>query len=222
MSEKEVKIIKTPSVIPYYLTGVTWVVLSFILPMYLLSSLFVCALVCALVFVVGLKMFPPSEEHIEIIKEKEYASLAVKEATEEGQRMIKELDQADIDIEDEVVSQQIRQIIMSCEDILKAIQTRPERVGTIRKFLNYYLPTTLKLLNHYAELEKQSIQLDNVKNSKVNIENMITSIVEACKKQLDNIFETESMDISAEITVMESMMSSEGLLDKKPFEEEMK
>lgn len=219
MSEKEIKIIKTPSTMPFYITGTAWVILSFILPMYALSSLFINAAVSAIVFIVCLKVFPSKEERIEIIKEKEYASLAVKEAVEEGQRMMDELQQADLEIEDETLSRQIQQIIMSCHDILNAIQKRPDRVGTIRKFLNYYLPTTLKLLNHYAELEKQTVQLENVKDSKMKIEKMITSIVEACKRQLDHIFETESMDISAEITVMESMMSQEGLLNKKPFKE---
>lgn len=210
---KETKVIKTPSVYPYYIAGLTWIIGSFLFPMYKLSSLFLCAGLACLGGFVGTKLFPAKEEVVEVIKEEEYASEAVKLAVEEGIRLLDELKEVNKRIQHEKISSQIDEIEEVASQILVEIKNRPGSVGSIRKFMNYYFPTTIKLLNQYSELEKQSIKVENVQNSMERIEKMMNYITQAFNSQLDNLYEGDAIDISSEITVMEDMMQAEGLID---------
>lgn len=207
--------IKTPSVAPWYIAGAVWVAASFLFPMYKLSSLFLCAALAFVGYWIGTRIFPPKEEVIEILKEEVYASEAVRLTVEEGVRLLDELKEVNRQIKHAKLSDQIEEIEKTATEILNTIKGKPGSVGSIRKFMNYYLPTTLKLLKQYSELEKQSIKVDNVQESMERIEKMMGLITEAFQKQLDNLFEGDAMDISSEITVMENMMASEGLIEKE-------
>ena len=210
---KETKVIKTPSVYPIYCAGVGWVLVSLFAPMYRISGLILCAVAAVLGYGLGTKIFPPKEEIVEIIKEEEYASEAIRQTVEEGVRMLDELKAVNVNICHANVSQQIDEIEAVAAEILNTVKKQPESVGSIRKWMNYYLPTTLKLLKQYAELEKQTTKGSNVQESMEKIEKMMNLVVTAFHKQLDNLFEGEAMDISSEITVMEGMMASEGLIE---------
>ena len=77
--------------------------------------------------------------------------------------------------------------------------------------MNYYLPTTLKLLNAYKRMGAQGVSGENITGTMEKVERMMGSIVAAFEKLLDSLFGTEAMDISADITVLEQMMAQEGL-----------
>ena len=81
--------------------------------------------------------------------------------------------------------------------------------------LNYYLPTTLKILNAYAELENQGVEGENITATKQRIEGMMDMVVEGFERQLDKLFAGDMMDIAADITVMEQMMQGDGLADNE-------
>lgn len=209
---KETKVIKTPSAYPYYIAGLFWVGGSFLFPMYKLSSLFLCGGLACLGWFVGTKLFPAKEEVVEVIKEEEYASEAVKQTVEEGIRLLDELKEVNRKIQHEKLSKQIDEIEEVASQILIEIKNKPGSVGSIRKFINYYFPTTIKLLNQYSELEKQNIKVENVQSSMEKIEKMMNLITKAFNSQLDNLYEGDAIDISSEITVMEDMMQAEGLI----------
>lgn len=212
-SLKETKVIKTPSVYPYYIAGLFWIGGSFLFPMYKLSSLFLCGGLACLGGFIGTKLFPAKEEVIEVIKEESYASEAVRQTVEEGIRLLDELKEVNKKIQHEKLSKQIDEIEKVAAQILIEIKNKPGSVGSIRKFINYYFPTTIKLLNQYSELEKQSIKVENVQTSMERIEKMMDLITQAFDSQLDNLYEGDAIDISSEITVMEDMMQAEGLID---------
>ena len=79
--------------------------------------------------------------------------------------------------------------------------------------MDYYLPTTLKLLNAYDRAAAAGISGENVDATRTKVEGMMRTIVAAFEKQLDSLFGTETMDISADITVLETMLQREGLVD---------
>ena len=81
----------------------------------------------------------------------------------------------------------------------------------MRKFMSYYLPTTLKLLNAYDRMDDQGIAGDNVAGTMEKVRGILSTIVTAFEKQLDNLFGREAMDISSDITVLENMLAREGL-----------
>ena len=91
---------------------------------------------------------------------------------------------------------------------------KPEREQDVRKFMNYYLPTTLKLLKSYDMLEDQSYQGENIVASRKKIESVLDMLIEAYEKQLDRLFRNDALDIATDIDVLETMMAGDGLSDK--------
>ena len=87
----------------------------------------------------------------------------------------------------------------------------PEKRSQIRKFLNYYLPTTLKLLNAYDRMGAAGVEGANIDGTMGRIDAMMDKVVEAFDKQLDALFADEALDISTDITVLEQMLAQEGL-----------
>ena len=77
--------------------------------------------------------------------------------------------------------------------------------------MNYYLPTTLKLLTSYEELDRQAVKGENISSTMFDIEGMMETIATAFEKQLDTLFGTEAMDIQADIEVFETILTQEGL-----------
>ena len=84
----------------------------------------------------------------------------------------------------------------------------------LRKFMNYYLPTTEKLLKAYLDVDQQPISGDNIRNTKQEIEKAMDTVNEAFENLLDSLFEDASMDVISEISVMNTMMAQDGLTDK--------
>ena len=124
---------------------------------------------------------------------------------------LKKMQEADIAIEDETVSEQIRKLEEISKKIFEFVAENPKKAPQIRKFMNYYLPTTLKLLSSYDKLEDTGITGTNISETMLSIERMMNTIVMAFEKQLDHLFADEAMDISTDITVLEGMLAQEGL-----------
>ena len=112
---------------------------------------------------------------------------------------------------DDGVSAKIDRIAELTGDIYSFVEKNPERSGEVRKFMNYYLPTTMKLLTSYSLLEKQSYQGENIVNARHDIEKILDTLVHAFEKQLDQLFATDAVDISSDIHVLETMIAKDGL-----------
>ena len=95
------------------------------------------------------------------------------------------------------------------------MEQHPEDVRQIRQFLNFYLPTTIKLLQQYIVLQNQEMRMGNIDEGMQKIENMLENVIVAFQKQLDSLFESDVVDITADIQVMEQMMAAEGLTGEK-------
>ena len=83
--------------------------------------------------------------------------------------------------------------------------------------MNYYLPTTIKLLNAYDRMDSQGIEGENIDKSLKSITEMLDAAISAYKKQLDSLFANQALDIETDIAVMNAMLNREGLSDKKDF-----
>ena len=95
--------------------------------------------------------------------------------------------------------------------ILDYVAQHPDKRPQIRKFLNYYLPTTLKLLNAYDRMGSAGVSGANINGTMGKIESMMDTIVSAFDRQLDALFGDEALDIATDITVLEQMLAGEGL-----------
>ena len=113
-------------------------------------------------------------------------------------------------IDDPGVSAQIERIEALTASILDTVRQRPERAEDARRFVSYYLPVTLKLLESYRLMEKQSYQGQTIQSSRGQIEAALKKLVFAIEQQQDRLFRAEAMDVDAEISVLETMMRSDG------------
>ena len=129
----------------------------------------------------------------------------------DGQLAMKEMRRLDDNIKDEVISGQIRKLEELSGKIFEQVKLKPEKLPQIRKFMDYYLPTTLKLLNAYDRMGAQGVSGGNISATMERVENIMGTIVTAFEKQLDALFGAEALDISTDITVLENMMAREGL-----------
>lgn len=138
---------------------------------------------------------------------------AIDALLDEEEKAISEMRRLDKAIEDEKVSAQIVHLEDVTTKIVNFIVENPQKKSQVRKFFNYYLPTTLKLLNAYDRMDETGISGMNIDGTKGKVEEMMDTSLAAFDKQLDALYADDALDISAEIKVMEGMLAQEGLKD---------
>ena len=122
-------------------------------------------------------------------------------------------------IPDEEMSERIARLEAVTAKIFAQAESDPDKLPQMRKFLDYYLPTSLKLLEAYAEMDAQGIEGENITESKRRIEQTMGTLVTAFENQLDKLFQSDALDLSADIDVMEKMLQADGLAgDNDPFD----
>ena len=135
----------------------------------------------------------------------------------QGKRAIADIRRLNDEIPDERRSAQIDLIERLTAQIFDCVRKNPKKLSQIRQFLNYYLPTTIKLMEQYVTLQNQSLKTENITEGMQKIEDLLDKVIIAFQRQLDALFEADVVDITADIRVMEQMMASEGLTNKKDF-----
>lgn len=135
----------------------------------------------------------------------------------QGKRAIADIRRLNDEIPDERISAQIDLIERLTAQIFDCVRKKPKKLSQIRQFLNYYLPTTIKLMEQYVTLQNQSLKTENITEGMQKIEDLLDKVIIAFQRQLDALFEADVVDITADIRVMEQMMASEGLTNKKDF-----
>ena len=109
------------------------------------------------------------------------------------------------------MSERIERVERATAGILQIVGEHPELADDARRFMNYYLPTTLRLLESYRLMENQSYQGANIQAARRSIEEVLDKLVAAAEQQQDKLFRAEALDVEAEIRVLETMMTSDGL-----------
>ena len=98
--------------------------------------------------------------------------------------------------------------------ILDYVEKNPKKQQEVNKFINHYLPITIKLINSYKELNNQLVQGENIRNAKSEIEKSIDLINTAFENLLDDLFEDIALDISTDISVLKTLFKQEGLTEE--------
>jgi hypothetical protein len=129
--------------------------------------------------------------------------------------IITELRDLNNTIKDLAISDKIDRIEALTGKIFRIVEDDPSKLPQIRRFMNYYLPTTLKLLHSYALLEKQDIKGENITSAKENISRILDTLATGYEQQLDQLFRSDVIDIAADINVLENMMQQDGLTGEK-------
>ncbi len=134
-----------------------------------------------------------------------------------GQSYLSQLRDLDIAIDDAQISSQIVEIEHVVERIIARVSEDPSCIDCLDRLMDYYLPTTIKLLAAYDELEQEPIQGENITNSRREIENTLSGLITAYEKLLDSTYQDLSMNVSADISVLNAMLAREGLTES-PFD----
>ena len=212
--------VRAPTVAKYYITGIVALIIGCSAKnFYDIPSFLAMAVILLAVYFLSSKIFRgkwilepiPEEPKPEPEPPRATGNAEVDKVVEEGTAYLRRLCKADEAIENEEISAAIVRMQEVSFRIFAYICDHPQKVGQIRKFMNYYLPTTLKLLDSYDRMSRQDVKGENITQSMTEIERIMQTIVLAFEKQLDALFQDEAMDISTDITVLESMLTQEGI-----------
>ena len=140
-------------------------------------------------------------------------SAEVRDMIRAGNEYIDRIEKSNDAIPGEEISNKISRMQMIVEKIFQRVKEHPEYADDLRKFMDYYLPTTVKLLDAYEELDRQPVQGDNIKNGKAEIEKTLDTLNVAFEKLLDSLFEDTAWDVSTDISVLKTMLAQEGLTE---------
>ncbi len=202
------------SAAPLYAAAVVWVLYALLFPLHRLTHFIVVILASALVGGIAKLICKDVVEEVEVPAEPETTGNAeLDKMIDACDKAIAEMKRLDDNIADEKISAQIVRLGTLTEKILGQVKADPAKLPQIRKFMNYYVPTTLKLLNAYDRMGAQGVEGENISGTMSKVEQMMGTIVIAFEKQLDSLFGSEALDISTDITVLDNMMAREGLSD---------
>ena len=200
------------SAIPLYAAAVTWLLYALLFPLYRLPHFLLAAAAAAVVGVVARLFCRDTVE--EVPEEPETTgNEELDKMIADGKKAITEMKRLDDNIADPAISAQIVCLQQLAGKIFAQVEQNPEKLPQIRKFMNYYLPTTLKILNAYDRMGEQGVSGENITSTMQKVEGMMSTIITAFEKQLDSLFGSEAMDISTDMVVLENMMAREGLTD---------
>ena len=205
------KIVHKPAA-PIYAAAVVWILYALLFPLYRVGHFALCAAASAAVYLIA-RLF--CRDVVEEVEEKPEptGNAELDKMISDGNLAIAAMKRLNESIKDEKISRQIDRLEEISGKIFDCVKASPEKLPQIRKFMNYYLPTTLKLLNAYDRMGSQGVSGENISGTMERVENMMGTIVTAFERQLDGLFGDQALDISTDITVLENMMAREGLSD---------
>ncbi len=130
---------------------------------------------------------------------------------DESARLLRQLREVNDAIPDPVMSRKISRLEELSGRIFALAEKDPAKKAQLQKFMSYYLPTALKLLNTYASLPVQEVEGDNITDARRSIERSMDLLVSAFENQLDKLFQSDALDVSADIAALEGMLNLDGL-----------
>jgi len=207
---------KSPA--PLYFAAAVWLAWGLCLPLYRAGDFLLAVGASAAAALAGGKLFPdkvlevPDPVEPETTGDPELDALLA-----ERDQALGELRRLRAAMEDKTLSGQLGRLEEDTRKIVALVVEKPEKLPQIRKFMSYYLPTTLKLLNAYDRMDDTGISGANIDSTKAGVARMMGNIVRAFDRQLDALFADEALDISTDITVMEQFLAQEGLSENGPF-----
>lgn len=145
------------------------------------------------------------------LQEEEDMDPEVREIVRAGDEYIKKIRKCNDAIPGEEISAKIYRIETLVDKIFDRVEQNPENISDIRRLMEYYLPTTVKLLEAYEELDAQPVQGENIISSKKEIEKTLDTLNVAFEKLLDSLFKDTAWNVSADISVLNTMLAQEGL-----------
>ena len=205
------KIIRTrkPSVLPYYAAALAFVVLCAVLPVYRLWALLAALGAAVLAFAGAKKICPPRVVETEVPFHTGVDD--VDAMLTEMQQQLDTLHALNEALPDPQLSAAMARMEKAGRSIVETVEATPAKAKQVRRFANYYLPDAVNVLQQYAKLAKQGVRGENAASIRAEVEHNAASIATAFENQLDALYAAKSMDLSADLTVLQNMLKGPGL-----------
>ena len=205
------KIIRTekPSVLPFYAAAAAGLVLSALLPVYKLWALAVALAGAAAVFLAARRICPPQV----ILREVPFhtGSGDVDQMLADIQQKLDTLHALNDALPDPELSAAMDRMEKAGRSIIEVVEAAPAKTKQVRRFANYYLPDAVHVLEQYAAMARQGVRGENAAAVRAQVEKNVGTIATAFENQLDALYASESMDLSADLAVLETLMKNQGL-----------
>ena len=206
--------VKKKSVVPVYGAAAAWVLYCLFFPLYRTWHFIVLACSAALAYVVLSAIFPGKTEYVEAPKEPERSGDEKIDALlADGERAVAEMQGLRDAIPAGHVRERLDDIIAVTDKIFKNLLDVPGDYKQVKRFADFFLPTTVKLLHSYDRFGKSGAQGENVTGAQEQIETALDTVLGSYNKFFDSLFQSQALDIETDIRVLENMLKNEGLLD---------
>lgn len=212
------KSVRKPSVLPIYTVAAVWLVYTLAAGLHSLLDVALCAAISVAAYFLMRSVFPGTTVQVEVPEpEPDTGDKELDEIIRQGRQSIAAIHRLNEQIPDADISANLAALEDLTRKIFAQLETDKQHVKRCRQFLNYYLPTTIQLLERYVELQNQGLDSGNVREAMGRIAGMLYTIRQAFERQLDSLFAQDVVDINAEITVMEQMLQAQGLQSTNDF-----
>lgn len=196
------------SSIPYYTLGTVWIIYGILFPMYTLKNLIFATAISVVAFILAFRLAKDTL----ITVESNIPSTGNETADSHiqlGRKHIKRM--YEINLNGTKLEKDKENLLELSNKIIDFVVKYPQKARNLNSWLDYYLPTTITLLENYSHLVSQGQTSDNIIQSKEKIEHIIPNMITAFEKQLDSLFGDKALDISSEISLLKDLLKREGL-----------
>ena len=138
---------------------------------------------------------------------------SVDQLVRSGQDMIASIRDENRQIPDPELSEKIDQLETISNQIFLTVTDKPEKAPQIRRFMDYYLPTVLKMLTNYRKLDEREVTGENAAKTKKSVEEAMDIVLDAFRKQHDQLYQHDMLDVTTDISVLETLMKQDGLIE---------
>ena len=130
-----------------------------------------------------------------------------------GQQLMKEIREENEQIPDAHLTEQIVKLDEVTDKLFRAVAEQPGKAPQIRRSMDYYLPTTLKMLSGFRVMDERNVRGDMAEKTRKQIHDAMDIVVTAFSRQLDTMYQADVLDISTDIDVLETLLKQDGLLE---------
>ena len=203
------KEVRTSSAVPFYGTAVVLALYAVLFSLYRLVDYCVFAVVGVVAFVVLRKLFPGTVEQVQVPVETGDAD--VDALLREGEAAVAQMRGLAETIAVQEVRERIGGIADVTDKIFKNVVQDPSDYRQVRRFADFFLPTTMKLLHTYDHFGRSGAAGENIDATRLRIEDALAQIHASYMKQYDALFANQALDIETDIAVLEALLKKEGL-----------
>ncbi len=201
--------ISKPSVLPWYAAALVFALAAAVLPVYRLWALGAALVLAAAAFAAAKHICPPQVVEHEVPFHTGVGD--VDQMLTDIQKQLDTLHALNEALPDPELSAAMTRMENAGRSIIETVEASPDKAKQVRRFANYYLPDAVNVLQQYAKLAKQHVRGENAASIRAEVERNAGSIATAFENQLDALYAAESMDLSADLTVLQNMLKGQGL-----------